>query len=167
MTSRTEAAETLPPSTSSSGTSSPGAPPAVSNSGNGGSGGKLFRMEAVTEQKAMWLGTVLLAPRASHNAMAIFALADLQHERNIQRKLPEQRCGGSRAPVCTGRRLASKHSFELFLQLPDLRVRGACRSGRSQSHGSLQSVRYRRSVRRRGALTPGSADRVGQKWSKH
>jgi len=76
--------------------------------------------------------------------------ADLQHERNIQRKLPEQRCGGSRAPVCTGRRLASKHSFELFLQLPDLRVRGACRSGRSQSHGSLQSVRYGRSVCRCG-----------------
>jgi len=76
--------------------------------------------------------------------------ADLQHKRNIQRKLPEQRCGGSRALVGTGRCLASEHTFELFLQLPDLRVRGACRSGRSQSHGSLQSVRYGRSVRRRG-----------------
>jgi len=35
---------------------------------------RLFRMEAVTEQQAVWLGTVLLAPRASHNAMAVFAL---------------------------------------------------------------------------------------------
>ncbi len=60
MTSRTSAAD---------------APPAVSKAGDVEKAGALFRAEAVAEQQTMWLGTVLLAPRASHNAMAIFALA--------------------------------------------------------------------------------------------
>lgn len=60
MTSQTDAAE---------------APPAVNNGGDAEKTGELFRIEAVAEQRTMWLGTVLLAPRASHNAMAVFALA--------------------------------------------------------------------------------------------
>jgi len=39
-----------------------------------GDAAALFRAEAVAEQQTTWLGTVLLAPRASHNAMALFAL---------------------------------------------------------------------------------------------
>ncbi len=35
----------------------------------------LFRAEVSAEQQAVWLGTVLLAPRRSHTAMAAFALA--------------------------------------------------------------------------------------------
>ncbi len=51
-------------------------PDAEWNSAPLASGGKeLFRAEAVAEQQTMWLGTVLLAPRASHSAMATFALA--------------------------------------------------------------------------------------------
>lgn len=38
-------------------------------------GGELFRAEAVAEQQTVWLGTVLLAPRVSHSAMAAFSLA--------------------------------------------------------------------------------------------
>jgi membrane fusion protein len=34
----------------------------------------LFRQEVMAEQQAQWLGTVLLAPRASHNVVAAFAL---------------------------------------------------------------------------------------------
>lgn len=34
----------------------------------------LFRREASAEQQALWLGTVMLAPRRSHGAMAAFAL---------------------------------------------------------------------------------------------
>lgn len=45
------------------------APPAA------GSDAPLFRAEAAAEQEATWLGTVLLAPRRSHAAMAAFALA--------------------------------------------------------------------------------------------
>ncbi len=59
MTSRTNAADT---------------PPAVSKAGDAEKAGALFRAEAVAEQQTMWLGTVLLAPRASHNAMVLFAL---------------------------------------------------------------------------------------------
>ncbi len=55
--------------------SAPAAPPAVSKAGDAENAAALFRAEAVAERQAMWLGTVLLAPRASHNAMAIFALA--------------------------------------------------------------------------------------------
>ena len=35
---------------------------------------KLFRNEVMLEQQTMWLGTVVLAPRRSHSAMAVFAL---------------------------------------------------------------------------------------------
>ncbi len=52
----------------------PAAPPAVSKAGDAGKAAALFRAEAVAERQAMWLGTVLLAPRASHNAMVLFAL---------------------------------------------------------------------------------------------
>ncbi len=78
--------------------------------------------------------------------------ADFQHKREIQGKRPEQRCGGSRALVGLGRCLASKHTLKLFLQLPDLRVRGARRSGGSQSHRGLQSVRHGRNLPWRGRL---------------
>ena len=36
--------------------------------------GGLFRPEAVAEQQTQWLGTVLLAPRISHSAFAVFAI---------------------------------------------------------------------------------------------
>lgn len=34
----------------------------------------LFRQEVMAQQEAQWLGTVLLAPRASHNLVAVFAV---------------------------------------------------------------------------------------------
>lgn len=34
----------------------------------------LFRQEVMAQQEVQWLGTVLLAPRASHNLVAVFAL---------------------------------------------------------------------------------------------
>lgn len=38
-------------------------------------GGGLFRNQVMVEQQSMWLGTVMLASRRSHVAMAMFALA--------------------------------------------------------------------------------------------
>jgi len=48
--------------------------PAASTEAEDGGSALLFRREASAEQQAMWLGTVMLAPRRSHGAMAAFAL---------------------------------------------------------------------------------------------